>query len=141
MMKASESEEERVRPWHWPRIWWHDQGFWREVATKAIAGLIVVFVGYLFATAAGYIQLPSFKTIMAFVICSALFLGSMLLIVISIGYQGKLRRTREAQGEKGIPRWTEAFLLLLVILVIATVCYLLIAIVSLWGDLGTLFVH
>ena len=136
-----EQSKEPVRPWHWPRIWWHDENFWREVTTRAVAALIVLLIGYLFATAAGYIRLPPLKTIFAFILCVAMVLISPHMIFLFARIQALTRRDRLARKKKVLPRWVEEVIFVLVSLVIIAVCYLSVAVVSAWGDLGTMFVH
>ena len=46
-----------------------DQSFWREVAARALSGLIVVFVGYVILAANGLLGLPNpVKLLSAFLI-------------------------------------------------------------------------
>jgi hypothetical protein len=45
-------------PWQWPSQWVRDEGFWRDVASRGTASFVVVVVGYVFATSAGYISTP-----------------------------------------------------------------------------------
>ena len=46
--------EKKTTPWYkWPNEWRQDQLFWRDVASRAIAGLIVVGVGAFLAVASG----------------------------------------------------------------------------------------
>ena len=53
--------ENQQSPWYkWPAEWRRDEKFWREVATRAIAGLIVVILGYVGAVLLGYLQKPDF---------------------------------------------------------------------------------
>ena len=48
----------KVKPWRWPIEWWHDEKFWRETATRTVAGALVVILGFIYARTAGYITAP-----------------------------------------------------------------------------------
>jgi len=50
------TEEAQVHPWSWPRVWWHDEKFWRETATRTVSGLLVVLIVYLFALGTGFVS-------------------------------------------------------------------------------------
>lgn len=49
------------RTW-WPSIWYKDQLFWREVTTRALAGLIVVVLTGLAALASGLFNDDRYRT-------------------------------------------------------------------------------
>ncbi|QHF24215.1 hypothetical protein GTU73_09455 [Rathayibacter sp. VKM Ac-2804] len=70
------TNEDRVsRPWNWPREWWYDEKFWREVTTRTIAGvlaaLIVLLLSYLTALILGIFKLPSARQIISVVLLVA----------------------------------------------------------------------
>lgn len=51
-------EKEKTKPWHWPGEWVRDQSFYRDIATRTAAGVLVGIIGYSFAVFMGYIQNP-----------------------------------------------------------------------------------
>lgn len=130
-----------VRVRDWPRIWWHDEKFWREVATRALAGLIVVFVGYLFAVATGYLERPPVRAVLAFVVSAAIFLGGPYMLLLVGHLQDIDRLERIKQKKKVRARWIDHSIFVLAGIAIAALAYFAIAILSVWGNLGTLFVH
>ncbi len=44
------------KPWQWPTMWFRDEKFWRDVAARAMSGLVLAFLLYLFAVFGGYIK-------------------------------------------------------------------------------------
>lgn len=54
-----EETEVKSKPWQWPGEWMRDEKFWRDVASRTLAGALVVFIGYLVAVANGLLQVPS----------------------------------------------------------------------------------
>lgn len=131
-------DKPRVRDW--PRIWWHDEKFWREVATRALAGLIVVFIGYMFAIATGYLQVPTVRTVIAFILCAAFILIAFVVIARFIQVDLYLTRSRK-NGQRKQPRWRDELLLWGGMVLTAAITYFAVAYTSAWGGLGTLFVH
>jgi len=57
---SEQVEKVKVKPWQWPAEWVKDEKFWRDVATRTAAGLIVGLIGYVFLVLQGVIQSPSF---------------------------------------------------------------------------------
>lgn len=51
--------EERTPPSRWLQKWVREEKFWRDVVTRTLAALIVVFLGYLYAIMAGYVGAPN----------------------------------------------------------------------------------
>ncbi|RAN77995.1 hypothetical protein B5P43_18360 [Bacillus sp. SRB_336] len=49
----------KTKPWLWPREWFRDEKFWRDVAARAASGIIVLLVGYWSAVLLGYIKQPN----------------------------------------------------------------------------------
>lgn len=45
--------------WNVPRRWLKDEGFYRDIVTRALSIAIVALVGYLYALSAGYVATPS----------------------------------------------------------------------------------
>lgn len=92
-----------VRPWHWPRIWWHDQAFWREVATRSIAGLIVVILAYIGAVSFGYISGPGrVASILVVTWILGLLFWVMVFHIIRAGIQSVV-------SSRAIVHWTRAY--------------------------------
>jgi hypothetical protein len=52
-MTEQTDEKEPVRPWHWPRQWVRDQSFYRDIATRTVAGVLVVAIAYVFGVIMG----------------------------------------------------------------------------------------
>ena len=53
------AEEPTSRPWQWPREWFHDEKFWRDVGSRTLAAVIAAGIVYVFALAAGYVARPN----------------------------------------------------------------------------------
>ena len=45
----------------WPREWWFEEKFWRDVASRGLAGLIVLGVTALAAFGSGLLDNPIYK--------------------------------------------------------------------------------
>ncbi len=78
MAEMESDAEAKSKPWQWPLEWWHDEKFWRDVASRAVAGIIVVFVGYAVAVASGLLGFPDLRQVVAVIIvwaagCAVLF--------------------------------------------------------------------
>ena len=76
-MSETAETEKKSTPWQWPLEWWHDEKFWRDVASRAVAGIIVVFVGYAVAVASGLLGFPDLRQVVAVILvwaagCAAL---------------------------------------------------------------------
>jgi hypothetical protein len=57
-MSETVQKPEIVRPWQWPGEWFRDQSFWRDVGSRTLSGLIVLFFGYWAALLLGFIKSP-----------------------------------------------------------------------------------
>lgn len=57
-MSETEEMAKPVRPWQWPGEWFRDQSFWRDVGSRTLSGLIVLFFGYWAALLLGFIKSP-----------------------------------------------------------------------------------
>lgn len=49
-------DDKPVEPRLWPLRWILDEKFWRDIATQALGTGVVVVVGFLWASAAGYLS-------------------------------------------------------------------------------------
>jgi fumarate reductase subunit C len=84
-------EKPKVRPWHWPREWWHDEKFWKDVASRtlsaAFAALLIFLTGLFF----GYFKQPElairFSVALDWVI--VVVLGLFTLWMVYEGYFSK----------------------------------------------------
>jgi hypothetical protein len=74
--------------------------FWKDVATRAIAGLIVVGIGYAFGLSAGTIPPPTNKNLLfdVVVVLGATFLCFILAGGVSLLVGARGRRPRDAMG-------------------------------------------
>ena len=52
------NEQPTSRPWQWPREWFRDEKFWRDVGSRTLAAVIAAGIIYLFAVAGGYVARP-----------------------------------------------------------------------------------
>ena len=68
--------------WARPFQWMRDEKFWRDVATQAIGGAIVVTAGYLFGLGAGTIPPPTNKNIMFDVV---VVIGAFVVSFVAAG--------------------------------------------------------
>lgn len=57
-MSEMTETEKQSRPWQWPGEWFRDQSFWRDVGSRTLSGLIVLFFGYWAALLLGFIKSP-----------------------------------------------------------------------------------
>ncbi|WP_146188130.1 hypothetical protein [Mycetocola zhujimingii] len=55
-------ENEKAQPLKWPLEWWRDEKFWRDVASRALAGLIVVALTGLVALVSGLLNDPVYQS-------------------------------------------------------------------------------
>lgn len=89
-------DETTSRPWRWPAEWAVDEKFWREVATRTIAGILtLVFLGVpglIYAVSVGALTPDQAAPIW---IGIGLFLGVILLYVAAIATIGAVSRSRE----------------------------------------------
>lgn len=68
--------------WLWPVEWIKDQSFWRDLTSRALAGLIVAAVAYLFAILAGYLSSPGpLHVVLLIAAMIASFMAGLLTIV------------------------------------------------------------
>jgi hypothetical protein len=58
MSGTTEIEEKKTKPWQWPSEWFRDQSFWRDVGSRTLSGLLVLFFGYWTALLLGFIKSP-----------------------------------------------------------------------------------
>lgn len=72
-----------MKPWQWPGEWFRDQSFWRDVGSRTLSGLIVLFFGYWAALLLGFIKSPdNFKN--AFQVT-----GVVLMVIATIMWNEK----------------------------------------------------
>jgi uncharacterized membrane protein len=72
-------DDERLRPWHWPRSWFRDEAFWRQVTTATVSTLVTAGVAFLAARFAGVFAQVPWSTI-----CKTLVAGTVLLLVLGV---------------------------------------------------------
>jgi hypothetical protein len=79
MTEPPADTEPSSKPWKWPGEWVRDEKFWRDVASRVAAALIVVGLGYTFAIASGYLAAPK-PVITALFIIGGVGLGFTILV-------------------------------------------------------------
>jgi MFS family permease len=101
-MISGMADEEVSRPINWPREWLHDEKFWREVATRTVAGIIA---GIVLAALAALVALRLTPlTGDAAKIASGVLIGTTLLGAIAGGVPAVFSIVRFVQ--KGLnPFW------------------------------------
>lgn len=55
----ADGQNEPVKPSGWLVLWFRDEKFWRDVASRTVSGLIVLLIGYVYAVVSGYIARPN----------------------------------------------------------------------------------
>jgi putative copper export protein len=91
----SEPEEsKKVRPWEWPFIWALDEKFWRDVASRAIAGLIVVSSVAVIGFASGVLAVPDESNPWWRLFRSLVWTGAVLPIMLFANWLSDNRRSR-----------------------------------------------
>jgi len=85
----------RSSAWNWPAEWSVERAFWREVATRTIAGVLTVIIlsvpGLLYALGFGILALGQVLPIL---------IGISLFLVISATYVVVLRAIRRSERRK-----------------------------------------
>lgn len=61
---SEQIEEKTIKVRDWPREWFHDEKFWKDVASRTVSGSLVVLLGYIAAMVLGYIGTPDGRQIM-----------------------------------------------------------------------------
>lgn len=90
--------EKPSSPWYrWPAEWSRDEKFWRDVGSRTLAGIIVVFVAWLGAIAFGYLQKPEFVHNLGNVLMILALIGIVLSIPAQISHALRLRRVKDEQ--------------------------------------------
>ncbi|NHW45936.1 sulfite exporter TauE/SafE family protein [Paenarthrobacter sp. MSM-2-10-13] len=80
-MSETVETETKSKPWQWLGEWMRDEKFWRDVASRTLAGALVVAMGYLVAVANGLLAVPSVAQIFVGVVFIALGVGIFWLFV------------------------------------------------------------
>jgi hypothetical protein len=94
-MSEPVEEVKASKPWQWPRAWVSDEKFWREVTARALSGIIVVLVAYLYGLMTGYFGQPTgpFRVFMVFLLV-AVTVGLVMMLIESIAGM----RTMQSRG-------------------------------------------
>lgn len=104
-MSDATDVQKQLKPWQWPGEWVKDEKFWRDVASRAAAGLIVVFIGYLVAVASGLLGLPDLRKVLAVTLVFAAAIITFLPIVFGS------RKLIGAIRNRIQPRWLSIMLM------------------------------
>ncbi|WP_263120841.1 hypothetical protein [Cellulomonas sp. RIT-PI-Y] len=75
------------------RSWLRDSGFWRDVASRTLSGLIIATIGYIAAVTLGYLSSPSAAEVRR----TLGFLGLLAAMFIAAWFFERWRRK--------LPRW------------------------------------
>jgi hypothetical protein len=88
--------------WSRPLRWMGEEEFWRDVATRAIAGAIVVGIGYAFGLSAGTIPPPTNKNLLfdVVVVLAATVVCLLLAGGLSLLLGPRYRRPRDPMGRE-----------------------------------------
>lgn len=105
----SDPEPPVSKPWKWPGEWVRDQGWWRDVSTRAAAGLIVVFIAWGVGVAVGAFSDPGvvagfFNVLLAVMAIVCAFTLFYEIRVIIRHFQGRPKSRRSATAET-MPLW------------------------------------
>jgi hypothetical protein len=86
--------------WSRPLRWMGEEQFWKDVATRAIAGAMVVGIGYAFGLSAGTIPPPTNKNLLfdVMVVLAATVVCFFLAGGISLLLNPRHRRPRDGIG-------------------------------------------
>lgn len=68
------TEEPAGKPWRWPGVWFRQESFWRDVASRTLAAVFAAGIVYVFAVAGGYVSKPN---VLPFVALLAWFIPSV----------------------------------------------------------------
>jgi hypothetical protein len=86
-MSETKTVEDQSKPWKWPGEWFRDERFWRDVGSRTLSGLIVLFFGYWAALLLGFIKSPdNFK--------NAFYVTGVALMVIATVIWNEKKPTR-----------------------------------------------
>ena len=109
-MTDVEREKPEVPAWRWPLEWWVDSLFWRDVASRGLAGLIVVFVAWGVGVAAGVFSDPEVVQGFGNVALGVFALLAAAMVVYLVRSvirhtQGKSTVKRESKWTERVPVW------------------------------------
>ena len=93
-------EPKQLSPWSWPASWARDEAFWRDVASRTVSGILVVFisglVGYVGLVAGGVLAGP-INWVIIVVVGVILVLGGAVIAFAVIAVNAYLRRKSRAE--------------------------------------------
>jgi hypothetical protein len=91
--------------WRWPREWFRDQGFWKDVASRTLAAVIAAAILFIFAVAGGYVGRPSVWPI---VLVGSATCSVVLALVMYVRRRNmKLAALRATRAKESIRRQVE----------------------------------
>jgi hypothetical protein len=105
--------EERQRPspfWHWPGMWFRDEAFWRDVASRTLAALVSATVIFVVAVAAGYLGRPDLRPVAYYAA------AGVLLWLVGFALASGSRPRRAWTATRAVLGIALAFVLILVVL-------------------------
>ncbi|KUM38996.1 hypothetical protein AR689_07530 [Arthrobacter sp. EpRS71] len=83
-----ERSDKEPRAWQWPAIWFKDQSFWRDVASRTMSGIFaVIAIGFL-GIAFGYLGAPKLVGPTIFYIGFALY----VVVMLTIPFAGRIHK-------------------------------------------------
>ncbi|WP_459384533.1 hypothetical protein [Arthrobacter humicola] len=100
-MSETAQTEKQFKPWQWPGEWMRDEKFWRDVASRTLAGAFVVAIGYLVAVANGLLQVPSVAQVVVGIgfVAAAACLFSIFVVKYHKWIAPLVNRTRRPWGD------------------------------------------
>jgi hypothetical protein len=106
------TEEEKLvsKPWKWPGEWVRDASWWRDVSTRAVAGLIVVFIVWGVGIAVGAFSAPGAVTGFLNVTLVLLALLAIFVVVYQVRVlvrhtQGRPVHKTDSKRTETMPAW------------------------------------
>jgi hypothetical protein len=95
-------------PRFWPLRWVREESFWRDVATRTAAGIIVAFLIWGVGVAIGAFQSPDavqgFINALLLLMAVAFGLSGILMLHLAASRQS-VRWPESKDDEPGLPRW------------------------------------
>lgn len=85
-----EDSEKKLTPWSWPFQWLKDEKWWRDVSSRAVAGLLIVLVTYALGVASGYLNKPGVGGPLIFLLVGLVVILSMIPTFITRYRRGQI---------------------------------------------------
>lgn len=107
MSRVSDAEKPSS-PWYrWFGEWLKDEKFWRDVGSRFLSGVLVVFVTWFAAVAFGYLQQPEFAHNLGNVMLVLAAIAIVLSVPLQVSHAAHLHKRGDEQWK--IWAWSVAF--------------------------------